>query len=68
MSKDAITEVREELRQVWLALFWLRMNTDAICPMCHEQCPRRAETAKDRTTLCTLHLKDKHPELLQEQA
>jgi hypothetical protein len=62
---DAITELRNELKQVWLALFWTRMNMDAVCPICQDQLPRTAATGKEHTEQCQAHLKHHHDDLLE---
>lgn len=66
--KDAITELGEEVRRLWLALFWFHMSVDAICPMCGEKQVSRADTGAERTRLCRQHIEARHSQLLEEES
>lgn len=50
----------EEINKLWLALYWVSMKLDRVCPMCRRKQPSGADVAEALEN----HLKVKHPEIL----
>lgn len=53
----------ENEKKLWLAIYWLAMKIDRICPMCQE----KLESGKVKHGYLVWHLKEEHPELLTSE-
>lgn len=48
------------IKNLWTALYWLKMSYDRVCPMCGEQ----LQSGTVRHDYLEWHLEKTHPELL----